>query len=181
MKKVDSEIIWQGSSWYLQVDSLLLNDGLTVKKGAIVHPGSVVLVPIRPLPNNQHEVLMIKQYRHVLDQTILELPAGTREWEEAWLPCAQRELQEETGYRAEQFDLLGEVWPAPGFTNELMHIYLAQDLHHDPLPGDVDEEIEVVPMALDALLLMVENGRIQDAKTIISIQKAAKFLQKSTP
>lgn len=180
MKKVGSKIIWQGSSWYLQVDSLLLNDGLTVKKGAVIHPGSVVLVPIRPLPNQRYEVLMLKQHRHVLDRTILELPAGTREWEEDWLPCAQRELQEETGHRAEQLDLLGKVWPAPGFTNELMHIYLAQDLHHDPLPGDVDEEIEVVPMLLDELLVMVENGRIQDAKTIISLQKTASFLQKNS-
>lgn len=177
MKKVGSKIIWQGSSWYLQLDSLQLDDGQIVEKGAIVHPGSVVLVPIRPLSNDRYEVLMIKQYRHVLDQTILELPAGTREWDEEWLPCAQRELQEETGYRAEQLDLLGEVWPAPGFTNELMHIYLAQNLHHDPLPGDVDEEIEVVPMELDLLLDMVANGRIQDAKTILCLQKVALYLQ----
>ena len=177
MKKIGSKMIWQGSSWYLQLDSLQLNDGQIVEKGAIMHPGSVVLVPIRPLTDNDFEVLMIKQYRHVLDQTILELPAGTREWDEAWLPCAQRELQEETGHRAEQFDLLGEVWPAPGFTNELMRIYLAQNLHHDPLPGDVDEEIEVVPMKMSRLIDMIANGRIQDAKTILSLQKTAVFLQ----
>ena len=179
MKKIGSKKIWQGSSWYLQLDSLQLDDGQIVEKGAIMHPGSVVLVPIRPFSDHDVEVLMIKQYRHVLDQTILELPAGTREWAEAWLPCAQRELQEETGHRAEQFDLLGEVWPAPGFTNELMRIYVAQNLHHDPLPGDVDEEIEVMPMKLSILLEMCANGRIQDAKTILSLQKTAVFLQKS--
>ncbi len=177
MKKIDSKRVWQGDSWYLQLDSLLLANGQVVEKGAVIHPGSVVLVPIRPFSESRYEVLMIKQYRHVLDQIILELPAGTREWEEPFLDCAQRELQEEVGYRADQFDLLGEVWPAPGFTNELMKIYLAQSLHHDPLVGDIDEEIEVVPMPLEELMMMIEDGRIQDAKTIISLQKTARFLQ----
>lgn len=177
MKRIDSKLVWQGDSWALRVDMLQLADGTIVRKGVVVHPGSVVLVPIRPLPNHRHEILMLKQYRHVLGQTILELPAGTREGEEAWLLCAQRELQEETGHRAESFTLLGEVWPAPGFTNELMRIYLAQDLQPDPLPGDVDELIEVVPMPLDDLLTMVQDGRIQDAKTIVGLQKTAVYLQ----
>ena len=179
MKRVASNLIWQGDSWSLRVDSLQLADGSVVEKSVVVHPGSVVLVPIRPLPNTRYEILMIKQYRHVLDQTILELPAGTRERHAEWLLCAQRELQEETGYRAHSFTSLGEIWPAPGFTDELMHIYLAQNLHQDPLLGDVDEVIEVVPMALDALLEMVRDGRIQDAKTIISLQKTAVYLQQN--
>ena len=137
-------------------------------KGAIEHPGSVVLVPVRAGVNG-HEVLMLRQYRAALDETILELPAGTREWGEAFLPCAQRELREETGHRAAQFVLLGKTWPAPGLSNELMALYLALDLSPDPLPGDVDEVIEVVPMPLADLVEMAQNGRLRDGKSVIGI------------
>lgn len=177
MKRINSKQIWQGDSWSLRVDSLQLPDGTIVEKGILVHPGSVVLVPIRPLPDNRYEILMLNQYRHVLDQTILELPAGSRKADEAWLLCAQRELREETGQRAQTFTHLGDIWPAPGFTDEVLRIYLAQHLEPDPLPGDVDELIEVIPMGLDDLLEMAQDGRIQDAKTIISLQKTAVYLQ----
>lgn len=180
MKRVNSKLVWQGDSWSLRVDALQLGDGTIIEKGVLAHPGSVVLVPIRPLPNNRHEIFMLKQYRHVLDQTILELPAGSRDSsDEEWLLCAQRELREETGYRAQTFTHLGDIWPAPGFTDEVLRIYLAEQLQPDPLPGDVDEMIEVVPMDLADLLVMAQDGRIQDAKTIVSLQKTAVYLQQT--
>ncbi|HIP71690.1 MAG TPA: NUDIX hydrolase, partial [Anaerolineae bacterium] len=97
-----SPVIWQGASWRLRLDRRQLPDGSVVEKGVVDHPGSVVLVPLRPLPDD-YELLMLRQFRHALDRTILELPAGTRGWQEDWLVCAQRELREETGYRAEKF------------------------------------------------------------------------------
>ena len=119
---------------------------------------------------------MLRQYRHVLDQTILELPAGTRDWDEDWLTCAQRELREETGYRAEKFTPLGHIWPAPGISDELMHLYLAEILTPDPLPGDEDEAIEVTPMLLNDLVEMAWNGRMQDAKSVVGILRTAHYL-----
>lgn len=172
MKPTASEVVWQGSSWHLRVDTLQLPDDTAVTRGTIVHPGSVVLVPLRPSAQGP-EVLMLRQYRLSLASTILELPAGTRGWDEAWLSCAQRELREETGYRAEHFTHLGDIWPAPGLTDEVMKIYVAQDLTPDPLPGDVDEAIELTPMPLNTLITMAQDGRLQDAKSIIALWRTA--------
>ncbi|MCP4362841.1 MAG: NUDIX hydrolase [Chloroflexi bacterium] len=176
MKVVHSDVVWQGSSWRLRVDSLQMPDGTAVTRGIIEHPGSVVLVPLRPSANGP-EILMLRQYRLAFDDTILELPAGTRGWDEDWLICAQRELREETGFRAAQFTSLGEVWPAPGLSDERMHIYLAQELTLDPLPSDADEMIELAPMLLSDLLLMAQDGRLQDAKSVVAVWRAAVALK----
>lgn len=159
---------WQGSSWQLQVATITLPNGATLEKGIIDHPGSVVLVPMQA-----DQVMMLRQYRLALGQVILELPAGTRHHDESWLDCAQRELREETGFRAGQFIPLGEVWPAPGITNELMAVFLATELTPDPLAADVDEQIEVQSMPLATLLPMTLNGQLQDAKSIVGILRAA--------
>mgnify|MGYP002624526406 CR=1 FL=1 len=177
IKKVDSSLLWQqDDSWRLQLDKLKLPNGRILQKAAVSHPGAVVLIPLRPSAQGP-EILMLRQYRHVLDQTILELPAGTRGWEEDWLTCAQRELREETGYQAQTFTPLGQIWPAPGISDELMQLYLAEHLTPAPLPGDEDELIEVVPMRLAELVEMGQNGRLQDAKIIISIFRTAYTLK----
>jgi ADP-ribose pyrophosphatase len=166
-----SKIVWQGSSWRLREERLLLSDGSIHTKGIVDHPGAVVLVPIQ-----DNQVYMIQQYRLSLDRTILELPAGSRKWDEAWLDCAQRELREEIGYRAETFTLLGRFWPSPGMSNEVMMLYLAAGLSAAPLPQDPDEQIEVRPMPLAELVSMATDGRIEDAKTIIGILRTASYL-----
>jgi ADP-ribose pyrophosphatase len=175
MNLPSSQIVWQGESWHLRVDTMSLPDGTAVTRGIVVHPGSVVLVPVRPSANGP-EVLMLRQYRRSLVSTILELPAGTRHEGEPWLACAQRELREETGYRAARFTSLGEIWPAPGLTDEVMHIYLARTLTPDPLPGDADETIEVTPMPLAALVPMAQDGRLQDAKSVVALWRTAVYL-----
>lgn len=181
MKVKQSHIAWEGSSWRLRVDTLTAPDGTEMDKGFIEHPGAVVLIPLRytstgSATDTAVEVLMLNQYRRAIDETILELPAGTREWDEDWLVCAQRELREETGFRADKIILIGEFWPSPGLSNELMRLCLATGLHPDPLPGDVDEEIEVRAMPLVRLVEMAKNGQILDAKTIVGLLKAADYL-----
>ena len=121
-------------------------------------------------------MMMLRQYRFAIDETILELPAGTRGWEEDWLPCAQRELREETGLRAGKFTPLGDVWPAPGLSDELMKIFLASDLIEDPLPADADEVIELQPVPLAELVSMALDGRLKDGKSIIGILRTASHL-----
>ena len=125
----------------------------------------------------EEQVLMLSQYRLALEQWIMELPAGTREPGEEWLLCARRELREETGYQAESWRSLGQVWPAPGLSNELMAIYLASDLSEAPLPPDPDEEIEVRPYPLDELVAMALDGRLQDAKSVVGILRAVAALK----
>ncbi len=176
MKQLSEQTLWEGSSWRFRVETLALPDECKMERGKIVHPGAVVLVPVFQVEETP-QIVMIRQFRHALNETILELPAGTRGWDEDWLVCAQRELQEETGYRADSFTELGEIWPSPGVSDELMKLYLATGLQSDPLPADVDEEIEVVPMSLATCIKMVQNGRIRDAKTIVGVWKTAVYLQ----
>ena len=164
-----SRIQWAGASWRLRVYEAGQGDGSVVEKGFVEHPGAVVLVP----QTGAGEVLMLRQFRAALRETILELPAGTRGWQESWLDCAQRELREETGYRAQTFVELGEVWPAPGYSDEVMRFYWARDLSHDPLTADADEQIELQPMALDSLVEMALDGRLRDAKSIVGILRLA--------
>lgn len=173
--KEQPTIAWQkAGSWRLRVE--VSSKTPTIEYAFIEHPGAVVLVPLRER-QGKLEVLMLRQYRRALAQTILELPAGTRGWDEDWLACAQRELREETGFRAGVFVPLGEVWPAPGVSNELMKLYLAMDLEPDPLPQDVDEEIELQPVLLSELAAMAQNGRICDAKRIIGILRTVAHLK----
>lgn len=146
-------------------------DGTVLPRGRIQHPGAVVIISMQG-----EQVHMLHQYRFALGQTILECPAGTRGWDEEWLLCAQRELREETGYRASRFDSLGTAWPAPGVTDELMQFYLARELVYDPLPADEDEEIAVQPYPLTELIAMALDGRLIDGKSVIGVLRAAAFL-----
>jgi ADP-ribose pyrophosphatase len=166
-KDAPSRIIWQGRSWGLRVFQQAIPGNHSLERGIIEHPGSVVIVPVQ-----EDRILMLSQYRLALDKTILELPAGTRNWDEDWQACAERELREETGYRGAIWTSLGRVWPAPGITNELMAIYLATDLSWDPLPADEDEEIEVRPLPIDQAIEMALDGRLMDAKSIVGLLRA---------
>lgn len=175
MNIVKSDLLWRGASWNFWVHELAAPDGARLQKGVVEHPGSVVLVPVRPGATGP-EILLIRQYRLALLETIVELPAGTRHWDEDWLACAQRELREETGYRAETLSFLGEFWPSPGLSGELMRLYAATGLQPDSLPGDVDEEIALYPVPLPEALAMASDGRLRDAKSILGILKTAVFL-----
>lgn len=172
-----SRILWD-DKWRVRVHTLALPDGRLVERATIEHPGAVVLVPVRPTDAG-YEVLILRQYRLTLGREILELPAGTREGAEPWAACAQRELREETGHSAEQFIPLGEVWPAPGLSDERMALYLALGLVPDPLPADVDEEIQLLTMPLDDVAAMALDGRLEDGKSIIAILRAVRYLAAS--
>ncbi len=166
------QVVWPGDSWQFRLHQLTLPDGQTVERGIIDHPGSVLLLPLQ-----DGDVLMLRQYRLALNQTILELPAGTRHPSETWLECAQRELREETGYRAASFTSLGSIWLAPGVSNERMALYLARDLTPDPLPGDPDEQIEVQRIPLATAVRMAVEGELEDAKSIVALLRAQASLR----
>jgi ADP-ribose pyrophosphatase len=177
MELSQSRIVWEGK-WRVRVDTFRLADGRLYERGLIEHPGAVVLVPL--IANSPRPaILMLRQFRPALGQTILELPAGTREPDEPWLDCAQRELQEETGYRAQSFTPLGAIWPAPGLSDERMMLFLATDLVADPRPMDVDEEIAVETWPLDDLAAMALDGRLEDGKSIIAILRTVAHLRQS--
>lgn len=162
-------VIWHNGSWQLLAESVTLPDGAVVERAYVAHPGAVVLVPLLG-----DAVLMLAQYRLPFKRTMLELPAGTRLPDETWLACAQRELREETGYRAARFTPLGEILPILSYSNEVLAIYLAEELTQDPLPMDADEQIEIRPMSLSHLIAMALHGELQDAKSIVAILRAAR-------
>ncbi len=167
---------WQGPAWSLQIMRHTADDGSTSQTAYIDHPGAVVLVPLATT-EPEPVLLVLRQYRASLNRIILELPAGTRGWKEPWLSCAQRELREETGYRAARFESLGNCWPAPGLSNEIMALFLALELTEDALPQDQDEHIEVVPIPLAELVAMAIDGELMDAKSVVAILRTAFHLQ----
>jgi ADP-ribose pyrophosphatase len=121
-----------------------------------------------PLLDNG-KVLLIRQYRHAVGEFLWEIPAGTLEPDEASIECARRELVEETGYEASSFDKLAEILPAPGYTDEHIHIFLATGLKSVKQKLEDDEVLELQPIAFYTALEMITKGEIRDAKTIAGL------------
>lgn len=169
---VDSRTIWQGK-WDVRIDTIALPDGTTIERETVVHPGSVVLIPIIG-----DEVVMIRQIRPTIPDgdPLLELPAGTCDPAESPNICAQRELREETGYRAEMLIKLSNLLPSPGSSTELMHFYLATGLTHDPLPMDADETIENATIPFAAALEMAVTGQLRDMKSVAGLVIANQYI-----
>jgi ADP-ribose pyrophosphatase len=139
--------------------------GVICDRATIQHPGAVVILPLL----NPDVVVLIRNYRVAVRQSLIEAPAGTLEPGEAPLETARRELAEETGFRAGRLEPLGEWLMSPGILNERMHVYLAGEL----VPGEVDlqpgESIDLLPMAWSDAIEMVRSGAIQDAKTVAAL------------
>lgn len=136
------------------------------------HPGAIAILALDP----EDRLLLVRQWRVAAGRALLEVPAGTIDVHNG-LPedpalAAPRELEEETGYRAARWRKLAEFWTAPGFTTELMHLYLAEDLHpahEDRLGPDEDEHLELHRLTLDEAVAAVEDGTIADAKSILAV------------
>jgi ADP-ribose pyrophosphatase len=145
----------------------------STKQNLIDHKPTVAIVAV----NDKKEILLIKQYRNAVKKHLLEIPAGTIDRNsETPLLCAKRELAEETGFQAQTFTKLFEGYLLPGYCNEYMYFFLAQDLFTAPLPPDDDEFIEVIPTSFPDAKEMVANGKIIDAKTALGIILAAPYL-----
>jgi len=156
------EIIADDSRVRVERVTLMGTDGSETGRIVLRHPGSVVILPVL----DDGRVVLIRNSRQAIGESLLELPAGTVEGGDAPEAQAHRELQEETGYRATKLEKLIEFLPCPGISDERMHAYLAQQLETGPQQLDPTEEIEVVPMAVEKLKEEMARGGIQDAKTL---------------
>jgi ADP-ribose pyrophosphatase len=160
-----SEYVYQGRVITLRIDTVRTAGGGERRREVIEHPGAVALVPV----TETGDLLLIRQYRYAAERWLLEVPAGTLDPDEDALTCADRELQEETGYKAATIERIGGFYVAPSYDQEYIHIYVATGLSESRLEPDDDEDIEVVPTPLDEALAMIERGDIEDAKTMSAV------------
>lgn len=158
--------IYAGRVVQLHVDRVPLPNGVTVDLEVIRHPGASAVVPLK----DDGTVVLIRQFRHAAGGFIYEIPAGKLHPGEDPLQCAERELEEEIGYRAGRFHLLSSIFTAPGFTDEVIHVYLGTGLTAGRQQLDRDEVLEVVEMPLTQAVERIHAGEIRDAKTIVGLQ-----------
>jgi ADP-ribose pyrophosphatase len=170
--KISSEQKFSGRLIDLYLDQVELPNGETTTREWIDHPGAVCLIPILP----DGKICLIRQFRYGPGEEFIEIPAGKLDAGEAPLDCAYRELEEETGYRTNKLTFLTNIYPAIGFSNEKMWMYLAENLVASTNNLDKDEFLELLPTPLDEALEWVWSGKITDVKTIIGILWAQKRL-----
>jgi ADP-ribose pyrophosphatase len=167
VKIISQETVFKGRLISLRVDRIVEPGATETTREIVVSPNAVCIVA-RP---THDQVILIKQYRHATGRVLLEVPAGGLKPEEDPTAAAVRELEEETGYRADQIAGRGGFWMTPGFTTEYMHVFEASQLVRTQINPDEDEVIEVDIVPNDEALRMIDDGRIQDAKSIASLLK----------
>jgi ADP-ribose pyrophosphatase len=169
---LSSKTITSGGMLTVKCDQVRLPNGNTSQREYVTHPGAVVVVPLLP---NGHVVLE-RQFRYPLQQVFIELPAGKIDTGENILVTGQRELLEESGYTANHWLKLGHQHPCIGYSNEVIHMYLAWELTAGNHQRDEDESLEVFDASFEDCLDMIQNGQITDGKTIIALFMAEKYL-----
>ncbi|CDE88510.1 TPA: NUDIX hydrolase [Candidatus Gastranaerophilales bacterium HUM_20] len=167
-KTLDSQMMYDGRIIKVYKDNVELADGKKSFREVVRHSGGVVILAIK----DYDKILLVKQYRYPIGETVLELPAGKLEKGEDPFEAAKRELEEETGYCANKWTDLGYINTSPGFSDEKLYLYLAQDLEYTHCHPDEGEIIQAFEYKYDDVLKMIDNGEINDAKTICGLMRA---------
>ena len=162
--RISSEDIYGGIFLNMKRDQVRLPDGQQAAREYLTHPGAVAIVAIL----DDGRVLLERQYRYPIAKACIEIPAGKLEIGEDHLLCAQRELEEETGYTAKKWSYIRRIHPVISYSTELIDIYLAEDLVPGKSRLDAEEFLDVFAAPLDQLLGWIESGKITDVKTTIS-------------
>ena len=168
---IDRRKIFKGRVIDLSIESVIFPKQ-QVEMECINHPGGAAVVPLV----SDGSVVLIKQYRHCISDTIWEIPAGRLEPGEDPLVCAKRELEEEVGYRAAQVRKLTEIYSAPAYCTEIISIFLAIGLTPSTQRLDDDEIIKVVNLPLAEAIAKIKTGEIKDAKTVVGLLLTNNYL-----
>ena len=179
--RVDGVRVYDGRVIDVDLDRVRFPDGSVGELEMIRHPGASAIVALDP-PGavetgpgaGQPIVVLIRQYRYAADGYVWEVPAGKLDPGEEPEACARRELEEETGYRAGRLERLSTIHTTPGFTDEVIHLFLGRELAHGSVDHGASEFIERHAMPLSSALDMIDRGEITDAKTICALTLAAR-------
>lgn len=164
-KRISGKTLFRGRIVTLEVDSVELPDGGTATREVVRHKPAIGLVPV--LGNGN--ILLVRQYRYATGETLFEIPAGIVEDGEEFLDTAMRELQEETGFKASSLEKIAEFYTSPGFSNELLVVFVAKGLEESKLEPDDDEFIDLVELPPDRVQKMMDDGTIRDGKTFAAL------------
>ncbi|MCF2670346.1 MAG: NUDIX hydrolase [Butyricicoccus sp.] len=169
-KTVSQQYQFHGRIVQLRVDEITLPNGKPAMREVVEHPGGVGILPI----DDEGNIILVRQYRYCFGEAILEMPAGKRDHgpDENHYLCGVRELKEETGCTAREMVYLGEMYPSPGITTEVTHLYAARGLIQGECQPDEDEFLELVRLPIREVERMIDAGEIRDAKTIAAMYKA---------
>ncbi|MDF2535878.1 MAG: act [Bacillales bacterium] len=167
-KTISTEKIFEGRVIKVQVDQVELPNGAIHSREIVKHPGAVGIIAI----TNEGKLILVDQFRKPCECGLLEIPAGKLEKDEPPNHTAGRELEEETGLKAESLELLYTFYTAPGFSDELFYLYLANGISkiENPASADEDEFVDVIEVTLDEAEQLIVDGKIRDAKTIMAVQ-----------
>jgi ADP-ribose pyrophosphatase len=168
-----SEMLYEGQVFGVRADEVAEPNGVRATRVVITHPGSVVVLPVL----DDGRIVMIEQYRHATRQYLWELVAGRIDKGETLKQAAARELKEETGYTAKRFTEIIDLWPTPGFLEERMHIFLAQELSAGQALPEEDEKIISRAYTVQELKRMIKTGKLRDGKSIAGILYYITFLK----
>ncbi|MFI4916307.1 MAG: NUDIX hydrolase [Phycisphaerales bacterium JB060] len=171
---IDTRVLYEGAKFNVELLTLPGRGGNTREMAVVRHPGACAILPILHEPTEREcaTLVMIRNQRPAVGDTLWEIPAGTIDPGEEPLTCAGRELIEETGYEAATLEPSGRFYTTPGMTDEVMHLFVARGLTHVGQDLDEGEHIEVHEVKADEALAMIEDGRLRDAKSVIPIVRA---------
>ncbi|MCS7461598.1 NUDIX hydrolase [Paenibacillus doosanensis] len=161
---ISSQPVFQGKVISLQVDTVRLPNGETAQREIVKHPGAVAVLALK-----DDKMLVVEQYRKPLEKSQVEIPAGKLDPGEAPLEAAIRELEEETGYRAGTIRPICSFYTSPGFADEILHLFAAEELTKGEVRLDDDEFLECEALTLEQAQQYIREGRISDAKTITAV------------
>ena len=171
-KIIQTEYLYRGRLIKLRLDQVRMPNNSMHTREIVEHSGAVAIVAL----DEQGRVLLERQYRSAAARETLEIPAGTLENGEDPSLCAVRELREETGYSAAEWEKLGAFYSSPGFSTEIMYLFLARGLKPGPSSPEEDESIAVEWRPLADALAAIENGEIADAKSMVGLLRVARKL-----
>ena len=171
------ERVHEGPLLRIDLDHIRLPNGHPTSVECIRHPGAAAVIPLL----GDGRVVLLRQYRHAVGGTILEIPAGKLDPGERPEDCARREVEEETGYRPGRLESLGSILTTPGFTDEVIWLYLAHELRPCPARPEADECLEPVLLGWDEALAAIDAGTLRDAKSVVAFLRADRKRRQRTP